>query len=62
MENAIDRLLRREEVEHIVGLRHSAIYRKIGTGEFPRPLRVGRRAVRWRQSDIDGWLAGLSPT
>lgn len=62
MQMNTDRLLRLNEVEAIIGLKHSTIYRRINSGEFPRPLRVGRRAVRWRQSDIDGWLAGLSPT
>ena len=34
MENAVERLLRREEVEHIVGLRHSAIYRRSEQASF----------------------------
>lgn len=51
------RLLRRTEVEEIVGLRRSAIYDRIAKGTFPQPVRFkAARAVRWRLSDIDTWL------
>ncbi len=29
-------------------------------GEFPRPVRIGAKAVRWREQDLDDWLTGLS--
>jgi prophage regulatory protein len=25
--------------------------------EFPRPIRIGKRAVAWPQSAIEAWLA-----
>ena len=52
----VDRLLRRREVEEITGVSRSAIYRLMHNGEFPRPVRVGTAAVRWRASDIAAWL------
>ena len=51
-----DRLLRRRYVEEITGLSRSSIYRLMLEGEFPRPVRVGPTAVRWRESDITAWL------
>ena len=51
-----DRLLRRREVEKITGLSRSSIYRLMQKDEFPRPVKVGPAAVRWRQSDIVDWL------
>ena len=51
-----DRLLRRRHVEEITGMSRSSIYRLMQSGEFPRPVRVGPTAVRWRASDITGWL------
>lgn len=53
MEN---RFLRRKEVEKMVGLARSSIYDAIGRGEFPRPVRVGDRAVRWKFADICEWM------
>ncbi len=51
-----DRLLRRREVEEITAMSRSSIYRLMQEGEFPRPVRVGSAAVRWRESDITVWL------
>ena len=51
-----DRLMRRREVERIAGLSRSSIYRLMQEGEFPKPVRVGPTAVRWRASDITAWL------
>ena len=51
-----DRLLRRRNVEEITGLSRSSIYRLMQEGEFPRPVRVGPTAVRWRETDITAWL------
>ena len=51
-----DRLLRRREVEELSGIRRSTIYRKMKDGDFPRPVRVGPSAVRWRESDIVAWV------
>ncbi len=52
-----DRLLRRRQVEEITGLARSTIYRLMEQGAFPRPVRVGPSAVRWRESDITQWMA-----
>ena len=51
-----DRLLRRRQVEEITGMGRSSIYRLMQHGDFPPPVRVGPAAVRWRESDITGWL------
>ena len=56
-----DRLLRRREVENITGMSRSSIYRLMQEGEFPRPVRVGSAAVRWRASDITLWLESRRP-
>ena len=55
--NHQDCLLRRPEVEAKTGLARSTIYRLMRCGEFPEPLRIGPRAVRWPASEINAWLA-----
>ena len=52
-----DRLLRRKEVETRCGIARTTIYRLMRCGEFPEPLKVGPRAVRWLESEIETWLA-----
>ena len=54
-----DRMLRRDEVERIVGLSVASIYRKMSDGQFPRPRKIGPRGVRWPESAIQEWMANL---
>ncbi len=51
-----DSLMRRREVEEVLGISRSSIYRLMQEGKFPRPLKIGPAAVRWRASDIMVWL------
>jgi mRNA interferase RelE/StbE len=51
-------LLRRRQVEGLVGLRRSAIYAAIAAGRFPRPIHLGPRAVGWLASEVEAWIAG----
>ena len=52
-----DRLLHRAEVEERTGLSRSAIYRLMRAEKFPTPIKIGLRAVRWPQSEIDEFIA-----
>ncbi len=51
------RILRRPEVEQRVGLSTSTIYAMMSNGEFPRPVKLGKRAVGWPEAVIDRWLS-----
>ncbi len=51
-----DRLLRLSEVLARCGLSRSSLDRMMRDGSFPEPLKVGVRAVRWRESEIEAWL------
>ena len=50
------KILRRKDVEEIVGLSRSTIYKLMSTGAFPRSIRLGPRDVGWRLSDIEAWI------
>ncbi len=49
-------ILRRPAVELMTGLSRSTIYQQIADKDFPKPLKLGKRAVGWRESDIVQWL------
>jgi prophage regulatory protein len=51
------RLLRRRQVEEMVGLRRSALYALVAAGKFPRPIHLTVRAVAWLSSEVDRWIA-----
>ena len=50
------KLLRLPVVTEITGLKRSAIYKKMDEGNFPRPVKLGGRAVAWRSDDIEKWI------
>ena len=54
-DNVAVMFLRVQAVIHIIGLSRSTLYRLIADESFPRPVRLGPRAVAWRRSDIDAW-------
>jgi prophage regulatory protein len=35
----------------------SHLYALMKAGKFPKPLRLGARAIGWRVEDIDAWIA-----
>ena len=51
------KVLRRKDVEAIVGLSRSTIYHLISEGLFPAPIKLGKRAVGWKVSDVEIWLS-----
>jgi prophage regulatory protein len=50
-------IMRRPLVEAMTGLSRSTIYAWMARGEFPQPIKLGAKAVGWRESDITAWLS-----
>lgn len=59
------RLLRLPAVQDLVGLSKTSIYaamaEKGGLG-FPAPVRIGNRAVAWREHEVLSWIEGRTKT
>ena len=49
-------LLRLCDVQARCGLARSTIYRLMRDELFPKPIKVGFRAVRWREREITEWV------
>ena len=58
--NLNKKLLTLKEVSVLVSMSRSTIYRSMDAGDFPRPLKIGSRMVRWAVDDIDDYLKRLS--
>ena len=56
------KFLRMPSVVRMTGLGRSTIYRLIAENKFPGPVRVGDRAVAWRQVDLDKWSESRLPS
>ena len=55
--NTTERLLTRPEIEARFQISRSTIYRLMRFGEFPVPVRIGRRAIRWLEPEIETWFS-----
>jgi prophage regulatory protein len=53
MTHTIQRL---PEVKKLIKLSRSTIYSYVAAGKFPKPIRLGGRAVGWIESEIQEWL------
>lgn len=50
------RILRRPEVLRLTGLSTASIYRLMAQGAFPKPRKLGVRAVGWVAAEIQTWI------
>ncbi len=51
-----DRILRVQEVQQVVGLSRSTIWRLEGKGKFPTRVPLGASSIGWLKSDIETWI------
>ena len=52
----MERMLRIKDVIKITAMSNSTIYELIKSNDFPRPKRIGKRAVGWLENDIQNWV------
>lgn len=55
--NVAQSILRLPAVKARTGLSRSTIYLRMSTGQFPRAINLGLRAVGWAEADIENWIA-----
>ena len=55
----IKKIYRLPDVMNMTGLSRSSIYLRISTNEFPKPVKLGRRAVGWPEESIIAWQAKM---
>lgn len=49
-------ILKMRDVTRLTTLHRATIYRLIERDEFPKQIRIGRRRVGWRESDVSDWI------
>lgn len=48
-------LLRLPQVKARTGLSRSEIYRRVSSGDFPAPVKLGERASAWPEYEVAAW-------
>ena len=56
MKHPSPNILRRPAVEAKTGLSRSTIYQHMQNGTFPKPIRLGAKAVGWLESEVLDWI------
>jgi prophage regulatory protein len=51
----VERILRRRELRAVTGYGTTRINELIAEGRFPRPIKLGERAVGWLESEVSEW-------
>lgn len=54
--NVTPAICRRPVVEARTGLPKSSLYALIAKGDFPKPIKIGARAVGWLDADVNDWI------
>lgn len=57
-----DRLIRADVVTTLCGFSRNHLYVLMRRGEFPRPRKIGKHAVRWSFREVDGWIKSRETT
>ena len=55
----VKKIYRLPEVISLTGLSRSSIYLRISVQEFPKPIKIGRRAVGWSEDSLIAWQANV---
>lgn len=52
----MSKILKLPDVMGRCALSRSSIYAYIQNGKFPKPIRLGERAVGWMEAEISAWI------
>jgi len=55
----VQKIYRLPQVIALTGLSRPSIYLRISKEEFPKPVKLGRRAVGWPEESIIAWQAQM---
>lgn len=50
-------LLRLPQVIERTGYARASIFAAVKRGDFPKPIKLGPRAIAWPSDEVDAWVA-----
>ena len=62
MADSLPAILRIDDVVALVNMSRATVWRRVRDDQFPHPVRLGganSRAVGWRRSEVEAWIAAL---
>ena len=55
-----NKLLRTGDLTQLLGISRSSIRNWTKTGQFPKPIKLGPRAIGWWSDEIEAWIENRS--
>lgn len=55
----LEQFLTAKEVASCLKVTTRTLYRRMDSGNFPRPVKFSENCVRWRERDIRTWISSL---
>ena len=52
-----EQLYRSRELTELLGISRSTLYNWTLSGHFPKPIKLGSRAIAWSEIDVQGWIS-----
>ena len=52
-----DRIMRKSEVCRLTGIPIGSIWYMMQKQGFPKAIKLGKRSIGWKKSEVDVWLA-----
>ena len=65
MSSEMTPLLNVKQVAKVLGIHERTVWRlaglaEMGEGNFPKPLRIAGKTVRWQQKDLETYISNLA--
>ncbi|NHO42785.1 AlpA family phage regulatory protein [Acetobacter fabarum] len=55
----LEQFLTAKEVAKCLKVTTRTLYRRMDSGNFPRPVKFSENCVRWREQDVKSWISSL---
>lgn len=52
--------VRQKQLLPIIGFSAPTLWRKVKSGSFPKPVKLGENITAWRVEEVDAWMASCS--
>lgn len=51
-----DYMREKKLIEDKIPFSHATLWRKVKSGEFPKPVKLSERITAWKTSEVNAWL------
>ena len=55
----MDPVMRQREVASAIGFSRGHLWRLISQKRFPKPFKMGKRSIGWKESEVQHWIDDL---